>query len=248
MNIEKYKYLGENKYEINLVDDKIILYEDIIIKYNILLKKSLTKEELKKYLSENKYYEIYYDVLKYINKKIRSTKQIENYIKNYTYDEDIITSIVNKIKKEGYLNDTIYTKSYIHDVISFKMDGPLKIKKHLEDLSIDNKIIKEELSIFSQQIIDEKIKKYVDKQLKNNKNKSLYIFKEQVINYLINLGYEKEDILRCLSNISFDEENIYKKEYEKIYKKLSLKYSGKELEYKVKQKMYQKGFKNYCDF
>ena len=38
--------------------------------------------------------------------------------------------------------------------------------------------------------------------------------------------------------------NIYKKEYDKVYKRLSRKYSGSELEYKVKQKMYALGFTN----
>ena len=33
-----------------------------------------------------------------------------------------------------------------------------------------------------------------------------------------------------------------KKEYQKYYNKLSKKYKGKELEYKLKQKMYSLGF------
>lgn len=35
---------------------------------------------------------------------------------------------------------------------------------------------------------------------------------------------------------------MYEKEYKKIYDKLSKKYSGKELEYKVKQKDVSEGF------
>ena len=34
---------------------------------------------------------------------------------------------------------------------------------------------------------------------------------------------------------------MVKKEYDKLYKKLSRKYSGNELEYKIKEKLYQKG-------
>ena len=38
-----------------------------------------------------------------------------------------------------------------------------------------------------------------------------------------------------------DDSDIAKKEYEKLYKKLSSKYEGAELEFKIKQKLYQKG-------
>ena len=60
---------------------------------------------------------------------------------------------------------------------------------------------------------------------------------------MINLGYKNSDFLDYLSNISVDEDLIRKKEYDKLYKKLSLKYSGSELDTKIKQKMYAKGFK-----
>ena len=43
-------------------------------------------------------------------------------------------------------------------------------------------------------------------------------------------------------NINIDNDNLLKKEYDKIYKKLSLKYSDKELYNKIKTKLYQKGF------
>ena len=39
--------------------------------------------------------------------------------------------------------------------------------------------------------------------------------------------------------------DLAKKEYDKLYKKLSRKYSGQELEFKINQKLYQKGFKNH---
>ena len=60
---------------------------------------------------------------------------------------------------------------------------------------------------------------------------------------LINWGYEKEMINDCLNNIQLSNESSLKElEEEKIRKKLEKKYSGEELEYKIKEKLYQKGF------
>ena len=36
MKIEKYKYLGNGKYKINIDNNEYIIYEDIILKYSIL--------------------------------------------------------------------------------------------------------------------------------------------------------------------------------------------------------------------
>ena len=38
-----------------------------------------------------------------------------------------------------------------------------------------------------------------------------------------------------------DNKDLYKKEYDKLYRKLSKKYEGKELEYKINERLYQKG-------
>ena len=61
---------------------------------------------------------------------------------------------------------------------------------------------------------------------------------------LSNLGYLKEDILDCLNNIELDEENLKEKEREKLLKKYEKKYSGNELEYIIKQKLYEKGYRD----
>ena len=60
---------------------------------------------------------------------------------------------------------------------------------------------------------------------------------------LNNEGFKKNLIQQEISKIDFaDDKDLAKKEYDKLYKKLSRKYSGRELELKIKQKLYQKGF------
>ena len=52
-------------------------------------------------------------------------------------------------------------------------------------------------------------------------------------------------IISELDNHKFnDSKEFIQREYDKLYRKLSRKYSGSELELKIKQKMYQKGL-NY---
>ncbi|MBR4671617.1 MAG: hypothetical protein IKO78_00270, partial [Bacilli bacterium] len=83
------------------------------------------------------------------------------------------------------------------------------------------------------------------KLVSTNRNKSASILRNKIIIYLVNLGYERAVINSVLSTIEIkNDKDIEKKEYEKIYNKLSRKYSGKDLEFRVRQKMYALGFTN----
>jgi SOS response regulatory protein OraA/RecX len=127
------------------------------------------------------------------------------------------------------------------------MDGPNKIRKELEDNDIGNTYIDESLNSFTVELEIERIEKIVDKQIKLNNNKGANLLKKKIQIYLLNLGYTYELINMVLSNKKLVDDNLYKKEYEKLFNQLSKKYSGKELEYKLKQKLYQKGF-NTSDY
>lgn len=241
MKIEKYKYLSGGKYKVYINDNSYIIYEDIIIKYNLLAKKEITNEELNIFLNENNYYESYYKVLNYIKFRIRSEKEVRTYLEKNNTNRKHIDNIVEKLKIEGYLNDELFCVYYVADSINLKNIGPLKIKKELQKNDISENFINKALEKFTKDIQYEKIKKYIAKCEKINKNKSLYNLKQKIINDLINQGFYKEDILIFIDELKVDEKSIYEKEYQKLYNKLSKKYEGYELENKIKQKLYQKG-------
>ena len=60
---------------------------------------------------------------------------------------------------------------------------------------------------------------------------------------LVSEGFSKELINKALSEADFsDDSEIAKRTYEKLLIKFGRKYEGRELEYKVKQKMTSLGF------
>lgn len=78
--------------------------------------------------------------------------------------------------------------------------------------------------------------------IKVNK-KSKVVLKNKITAYLINLGYEIDDINKCLQ-VSFCVDDSLNREAErlKIYNRLKRKYSGAELDRKVSEKLYQRGY------
>lgn len=248
MKINKFTKSRNGMYIVTLEDSsKVKIHEDLILKHNLLITKNLGDKEKEEIYEENKTYEIYEVATSYINKKLRSEKELEKYLKKKEYSSSDIESVIELLKKNGFLDDTLYAKSLIHDKIVLTMDGPNKIKKELEDNNISYSLIEELISEYTEELELERIEKLTDKQIKLNNNKGSNLLKKKIQMYLLNLGYNLDLINRVLNSKKLVDDSLYKKEYEKEYNKLSKKYSGKELEYKLKQRMYQKGF-SYNDY
>lgn len=242
MKIKKYIKVGSNKYKVILSDDtSLVLYEDVILKFNLLLEKEI--KDLNLVLSYNEKFSLYDKVLGYISKKNRTEVEVRNYLKKYTSSLEDIDNIINKLYENNILNKENYIKSYINDKIYLSLDGPNKIKNDLINLEFDSYLIEDELVIFNKELIVERINKYINKELKRN-SKSLIVFKNKMLVNLSNLGYSKEDILSCLNNITVEETNLKEKEIEKLRKKYSRKYEGFELDMIIKRKLYEKGYRD----
>ena len=141
MHIQKYKKDKSNKYKVYIDDDEYTIYDDVIIKYNLLCKKEITEEELKEVLTTNDEYTSYYLCIRYINTKIRSEKEINEYLKKKDISNDIIDKTIDRLKHNSFINDEIFAKAFINDKINLSYEGPKKIKEVLIKNNIDNKII-----------------------------------------------------------------------------------------------------------
>ncbi len=242
MKILKYKKLTGGKYKVTLDTMDLMLYEEVILKYNLLITKEIDPLEIEKISNDNLFYEIYYDAIKSINSRIKSIYDIRMFLKKKEYPIDVIESVIDKLLKQGYLNDLIYTKSFINNQIVTTNNGPNKIRKELLDHKVDEKIIYGELESFTTDLQLEKIEKLVNRFYKSNRTRGGFVLKKKITNDLIKYGYDIELIDKVISKFDFtNDKDIAKKEYEKLYRKLSKKYNGVELERKIKEKMYMKG-------
>lgn len=247
MQINKFVKKKNDMYNIVLEYGTVLVaHQNLILKYDLLIKKSITNELRNIIEEENLTYIAYNIALKYIANKMRTKKEIKEYLLKKEVDETIANNVIEMLENDSYIKDETYAVAFINDKINLSNDGPNKILRELVDKGIDQSIAFSKIEIFDKETQKEKIKMIADKLIKNNKTKSTYFLKNKIIEYLSNLGYDKSLILDAINNISFVENNnIAKKEYEKIYKRLSRKYSGKELELKIRQKMYSLGFKEY---
>lgn len=243
MKIKKIKKLSNGKYNL-LMDDnsKIIAYDEVIINNNLLYNNEIDSDLLNKINNENSFYKIYNKVIKLISVRLRSEHEIIDYLNNNNINENDKKKIIDLLKLNNLINDNLFVKSYIYDKINLSNYGPNKIKRDLLNYNIDDSIINSEIENIDKNLIINKIDKLVNKKINSNNKYSNYILKQKLIIYLIDLGFDKDDIVLVLNNYDFYDDDLIYKNYDKLYKKLSQKYSDKILYQKIKEKLYRMGF------
>lgn len=243
MKISKFKKTSNGKYKIYLDNnDTIVLYEDVIINNDLLIKKEIDSDMLEKLIIENNNVNVYSTALNYISIRMRSKKEVYDYLEKKQIHKDLIEDTVEKLSKSGYIDDYAFAKSFINDKINLSNDGPLKIKKNLMILGVEENIIKQILESIDKQEMNIKLEKLISRKLKTTKG-SFNMIKFKMINYFYNLGYEKKDILSILQTMEFDTDiTKLEKEYDKLYNKYSKKYDDSKLKNVIEQKLYIKGY------
>lgn len=242
MKILKYQKGKSNIYKIITDKEEYKLYDDIIVKHSLLLKKEVSENEMKKIVMENNTLASYYEAIKLINIKMRTESELETILKRKGYNKKDIEYTISRLQKEGYINHLVYIEAYIHDRLNLSLEGERKITNELMGLGFKEEEINPFLNAVDKSIYQSKIEKYVTKKLKSNK-KSVKEFKRKITLDLVNRGFSKRDIINYLDSLEIEENE---EEIKKLINKLMNKYTKKEDKrtaiLKIKAYLYQKGY------
>ena len=245
MKILKYRKGSNGKYKL-LLDNgmELVLYEEVILEYSLLLNKVIDDKILIDIDRANQEYDVYYVALKALNSRIRSIADLRQLLRRKEYPFEMVEKALDKLIRQGYLNDRSYTKSFINNQIITTNNGPYKIKKMLLDKGVEENIIDDEMISFTDSLQCSKIDKIIMRGIKSNTSRGGVILKNKIYNDLRQLGYDISLINEVINKYEFgNDKNLAKKEYDKLYRKYSKKYEGYELEKIIKEKLYQKGLK-----
>ena len=243
LKILKYKKNGKDKYKLYLDNnEEIEVYEDVIIKNDLLLKKEININEMDEINKQNKVEYGYIISLKYISIKMRSEKEIRDYLIKKNMELGFIDIIVERLKKNNLINDEIFCRAFINDQVNITNNGINRIIKGLQKYGIKQDIIDNEISKIDSSIIKEKLSRLINKQLKVKKGSCNQI-KQKLLLYFINLGYDKDMIISELSKFDIKTDlSVLKKDYQKLYATYSKKYNESELKYIIYNKLLIKGY------
>lgn len=239
MEIKKFKKIKNNLYELEM-DNKVViqLYDDVIVKYNLLVNKNLTNSLFEEITSYNDSLNAYYLALKYLKTKLRTELEIKKYLEKKNLDSKVIKETINLLNKDGYLKHDLYLKSYVNDAYNFTNNGPDKIKYNLLKLGFKE----DEINPYLDLDFSSKLKTIISKKVKINHKLSTNALKQSISHYLVNLGYFPNMFNEYLDDIKVNDQGMLQKDYAILLKKYQNKYDENKLKYFLKDKLYKKGY------
>ena len=199
LKIIKYEHTGVDKYRIYLENGEIIdTYDNVILENELLLKKEIDIDLYNKITKETILEEHYLSCQKYIDYRIRSTKEIKDYLKKKNIEDENIELIINKLIKNKYLNDDYFCKCFINDKLKFTNKGSYQIIEELKRNEISPSIIDKYYYLMNEEIMNERINKIIDKNIKTVKD--ITKLRNKLYNNLVRLGYPIDLVINNLNN------------------------------------------------
>jgi len=232
----------------NNIEEKHIITENIIVKFNLLNPRELTKKEYNA-ISKIKIEDVLYEkALVFIDFKMRSISEVKKRLYKEVKDEALINKIINKLKTNKYLNDSLYVKTYIDEKLDYDLVGPRYIKEKLILKGIHYDLIDQYLIKYTEELqyskVFDLIKMETKFKIKKPYKKAYLSIKQKLVNkgFYINiiessLISNKDEIMKMV-----DELSLLKIELKKLLTKYDIdNYEQKD---KVIKSLLSKGF-NY---
>ena len=135
---------------------------------------------------------------KYIEYRLRSEKEIKDYLKKKNINEIDIELIIDKLIKNKYLDDDNYCRCFINDKLKFTNKGTYQIIEELKRHGISSSIIDKYYYLLDEDIMNERINNLINKNLKNNNDKTK--LRNKLYNTLVRLGYPIDLVISNLNN------------------------------------------------
>lgn len=204
MEIVKYELTKKNIYNVYLSNGEVLeLDESVITNNELLLKKRIDNDLYDKLKRDNKICILVNASIKYINVRLRSIKEIKNYLLKKEDDTDLIDEVISRLIKMGYLDDRRFTEAYIKDKLNFTSWGDYKIINELNKLGISSLDIENNIDLLNDDILNERMRKIIDKDIRTNKKYSGLKLKNKIYNHLLTSGYSKEKVISLINSYDF---------------------------------------------
>lgn len=204
MRIEKYELTKNNSYNVYLSNGEVLTLDEVVITENeLLLKKEIDTFLYDKLKNDNDILLLCNMAIKYINVRLRSIKEIKDYLSKKCDNDYYIDEVVKRLIKYKYLDDDRFAKAFIKDKLAFTTMGDYKIRKELERLGVDTSIISDNMMNIDNDVIISRIKKIIDKDIRTNKKYSGINLKNKIFNHLITQGYSKDMVISVINSYNF---------------------------------------------
>lgn len=177
------------------VDDaySFSLSESALLDEKLSIGQELTAQDVKRYKKLSADDKAYGLTLAYIARRMRSRWELEDYLRRKGYDEALCLEIMQKVERQGFVNDTAFAESWVQSRRLLKHTSKQRLTQELRQKRVPDEVIQVVLAA------DETDEQVVLRELIARKQKQTkYQDRTKLMQYLSRQGFRYDDIKRAL--------------------------------------------------
>lgn len=130
-----------NKHRYNLFVDgeyAFSVHEDIMIKHRLIKGETVEQAEIARIVQDDERHQCYLEAIRYIGRRPRALKEVKMHLKEKGYEPDRASEAVDRLLREGYLNDESFAKLWTEHRIVSQRKGRRWVEMELSQKGVDD--------------------------------------------------------------------------------------------------------------
>ncbi|MDU1904321.1 MAG: regulatory protein RecX [Dysgonomonas sp.] len=145
----------------------------------------------------------------YCSKAERAEYDVRKKLDNWELNEDEIQNILDRLKKENFINEERYCRSFIKDKIGFNKWGKIKIIFELRKKRIAETTINTCLDEFENNEFEEPLLRLLETKARSIKANNEYEKQAKLTRFALGRGYSLSEIKKCLKTLNYKDDEYF---------------------------------------
>ncbi|GAB4074411.1 recombination regulator RecX [Barrientosiimonas marina] len=221
--------------------------EAVLVAYRLHKQMELDDATIQALIRQDTFHKHYTLAINFLSYRMRTKQEIRTYLDQKDVDEEQLDQIMDKLITEGLVDDRQFAESFVRTRQNTTNKGPKLVEQELRQKGVDAALASEAVSAYTFAGQYDTALKLALKKRSASHAKSFQQKIQQIQGTLMQKGFTS-DVIQAITNELQNERDddaeweALIKQGEKLHRKHQQKYSGAELEQKVKEALYRKGF------
>ncbi|WPP39773.1 regulatory protein RecX [Paenibacillus hunanensis] len=177
---------------------KLVVHEDVMIKYRMLKGYSFTKDALRDIMAANKLQAAYASSINYLSYRSRTRTEVARKLKEKGHDEHVIETTLERLEQEKLIDDHLFAEQWARQRVRTQKKGKVWIRQELRQKGVQPAHIEQALGEIDED--EELVSATMLARKKWNSTSGEWLDKKRkTMAYLMRRGYSSDLVRRALA-------------------------------------------------